>query len=240
MKANKYSLTVEEAWKRADLTCQLEGTEKAVSLYEDVLARSPKHFLANYQLGKILLERKDSRGVDYMHVALGDPALVISGCELLYLFYQHQGQSQKANAYRQQGQQHEERWQRALLERSFVTEQASFLPHNLPHEEVKQLTEQLARIPEVQKAYFVRQQVALFPEKPFYVLGIVRRFVEGQGANYQQDDELSEQLQAILNFSGMVKVVIFQAGNFKLKAAIEKVSGALIYRYGLDRSLPLS
>ncbi|MGK7871773.1 MAG: M48 family metalloprotease [Xenococcaceae cyanobacterium] len=229
-KAQNHALTVEETWKRAYLTWHLKGKEDAIPLFQEVLAQEPEHPLANYQLGKILLQKNDAWGISHMQKAIErDPELVISGCELLYLFYKQLGQLEEAEMYRQRGQQHCEAWKRSLQERTSVSSEARFIPHNLPEVEVRQIAEQLSGIPEVRKAYLVCKEVILFPEKPFYVLAITRRFVNGQGPNYKRDNELIDQLEIELNFSGTVRVLLLQENNTKLRKALRQVRGASIY-----------
>jgi tetratricopeptide (TPR) repeat protein len=232
VKAQNHPLTVEEAWKRAYLTWKFQGNEAAIPLFQEVLTQNSQHSLANFQLGQILLEKYDTGGISRLETAIElDPALVIPGCELLYDFYKQLGQLEEAEAYLQRVQQHSQAWKKAQQERSRVSDKERFEPHNLPEREVKQIAQQLSGFPEVGEAYLVRKVVKFFPEKPFYVLGISRRFVKGSGINYKLDWELIEQLEAELNFSGEVRTSVFNQSNLKLKNALHQVKGACIYCY---------
>ncbi len=229
-KAHNHSLTTEEAWKRAYLTGKFKGNQAAIPLFQEVLRQQPEHPLANYQLGQVLLERNDDSGVNYLKAAIeADPSLVIASCERLYGFYKHQGQLEEAQVYLQRAQQHYDVWKKGVQERSRLNYHDQFKFHNLPEAEVKQIAEQLSGFPEIREAYLVRKNVTFFPEKPFYVLGIVRRFVSGSGPNYKPDEQLIGQLEAELNFSGEVYVIILP--NMKLRNALPTVKGACIYRY---------
>jgi len=232
MKAQNYPLTVEEAWKRAYLTWKFEGGDAAIPLFQEVLTQDAQHPLANYQLGQILLENNSDRGLEPLKIAMEkDPSLVAPGCELLYGFYKKLGQREKAQAYLQRWQQHSEMWEKAQQERSCIGENPRFEPHNLPEWEVKQIAEQLSGLLEVREAYLVCKRVNLFPDKPFYVLGVSRRFVKEEVMNYLSDRELRDQLKAELNFSGEVYAIVFHQDNLKLKKALRQVNGACIYRY---------
>lgn len=227
-KAQIHSLTVEETWKLAYLTYKFKGDEAAIPLFQKVRAQAPDHPLTNYQLGQLLLEKNDARGIGYLKTAIErDPALVIPGCEKLYGFYKQQGQLEEASAYLQRRQQHYEAWMRSQQERNRVSYKERFEPHNLPEVEVKQIAEQLSSYPEVSKAYLVRKAIALFPEKPCYLLIITRRFVKGSGPNYKHNEQLIDQVQTELNFSGEVHVMVFNQSNI----ALDQVKGACIYSY---------
>jgi len=230
MAANRHALTVEECWKRADLTETLKTDKAAVPLYEDVLARCPTHANANYNLGYILLKRNDASGVPYMETALRqDPGLVISACRHLYGFYQQKGEQKLAEQYRQQLQHHAPRWQLAEQERSRLKYDDRFEPHCLAAEEVQQLTDLLASYADIKAAYLVRKTVSLFPEKPFYLLGVVRRLLPGTGATHQTNAEFIERLAAEISFSEALQILIFDRPTSAVWQAFQKVRSASIY-----------
>ncbi len=229
-KAQNHPLTVEEAWKQAYLTWKFKGNEAAIPLFREVFTQDSEHPLANYQLGQILLEQHDATGIGHLKTAIErDPALVIPGCELLYGFCKQSGQLEEAGAYLQRAQQHYEVWKKAQQERSRIGNKDRFEPHNLPEQEVRQISNQLSGFSEVKDAYLVRKRVTLFPEKPFYVLAVSRRFVKGSEINYKPDWEMLEQLEAELNFSGEVCAIVFNQSNLKLRHALHQVKEGCIY-----------
>jgi Zn-dependent protease with chaperone function len=231
-KALYHSLTVEEAWKRASLSLKLKDLHSAIPLFQAVLDQKPEHPLANYQLGRLLIEKNEASGIDYLERAIAnDPALVTRSCELLYEYYKQQGQLEKATAYQQKGEQHQETWKLGEHERQTVSYYDQFAPHNLSEVEIQQLAEQLSNYPEVRKAYLACKQLTHFPEKPLYVLGIIRRFVKGIGSNYKSDSELINQIETELNFSRDVHVIIFQQNNIKLRNILVNLKGTCIYNY---------
>ncbi|NER36571.1 MAG: M48 family metalloprotease [Oscillatoria sp. SIO1A7] len=226
---NSY-LTVEQSWKLAYLTWKEKGKAAATPLFQAVLDRESHHPRANYQLGQILLEQKDSRGIGYLETAIAqDPEMEIAAGKLLYSFHRQEGQLEKAEEYRERSEAIYEDWKRSRRERGSISYLDRFLPHNLPAEEMEQIAEQLSHIPEIREAYLVRKAVAVFPEKPLYVLGIIRRFVKGTGRNYKYDPDLIAQIETELNFSGEVVVLIFQQHTAKLKNAVRQVESSLIY-----------
>jgi Zn-dependent protease with chaperone function len=224
-----YSLTIEEAWKRADLTEKVSGNEPAIPLLIQLLSIQPRHPRANYQLGRILLEKYDGRGINYLKTAIAlDPDLVIPSCDLLFGFYKRLGVPEEAELYLQCRVQHYEVWQRSQLERNVLCHDDLFITPDLLEMEMQQLGIQLSSYPEIKTAYLVRKQMTVFPEKPYYVLGIVRRFVSGNGANYKHDDELVDQIEAEINLSAPVHTFVFNQNNAKICHAVRRVPGSCL------------
>jgi hypothetical protein len=75
-----------------------------------------------------------------------------------------------------------------------------FEPHGLEAEAIADLTQQLARYPQIKTAHLVRKTLQYFPEKPFYVLGFERKpgLVESKTA----ESELVSKLFVELVFPG--------------------------------------
>jgi Zn-dependent protease with chaperone function len=228
-KAQRQALTVEEMWKRACLTWNLQDPQKAIALFQKVLKVAPDHPLSNYQLGKILLDKNDPQGIYHLEKASAtDPELVIPSCDLLSNFYQDCEQIERAFFYQQKSQEYYSLWRRSQQERDRLSLESSLLPHQLPETEVRQLSEQLSSYPEVKKAYLISQKVTAFPQKPFYIFAIVPQIVKSVGVNQKTHQELIEYLETELNFSGSFRVIILQASNLRLSQAIRKISGSCL------------
>ena len=229
-KAERHPLTVEETWKQGYLTWQLRNPEAAIPLFQNVLAQSAQHPMANYHLGQILLDQSDPNGVNHLEIAMErDPALVIPVCQLLYDFFRKQENMLAAEKYQHRWRQHAKPWKLAREERTQLKATDQFRPHQLPVAEIQQLTEQLSEYPEVKTAYWVQKQVTRFPEKPVYGLGIVRRHYPGEGPNYQTDTELTARLMTELSFSGELNLIILNRATMTLWQGLRKVSGAMVY-----------
>lgn len=228
-KAYRYTLTPEQAYTRAVLTSKFQSTEAAIPLFNLLLANEPNHAKANYELGRILLQNYDGKGIDYLNKAIDlDPELVIPSSEILYGFYMRCSQPELANKYLLLRQQYQQTFKLFQLERQHIKHTDKFITHDLPAVEVQQITKQLSSYLSVDKAYLVRKRTKIFPDKPLYVLGIMRRFIRGTGANYQPDAELIEQIKAEISLSSQVHVIIFNQTNMKLHCAITRVRDTCI------------
>ena len=230
-KAKTHFLTIEETWKRGLLTWQLRDPKSAIPLFQDGLAQAPEHPMMNYHLGQILLDQQDDSGVEHLETAMArDPALVIPACQHLSTFFRQQDNLVMAEKYQYRWRQQDKPWKLAQQERTPLKADDQLMPHQLPETEVKQLVEQLSEYPEVKAAYLVRKQVTRFPEKPFYGLGIVRRYYPGEGPNYKTDSELSTLIINEISFSGELNLMILNRTTINLLQILRKVSGAMIYQ----------
>ncbi len=106
-KAQYQALTEEEAWERAYWTGELQEKQQAIPLLQEILLSNPDHVCANYRLGEIFLEQEDPAGITLLKKAMAlDPAISVSGNELIYLFYQKHGKIEEANRHLHQIEQH--------------------------------------------------------------------------------------------------------------------------------------
>ena len=227
-KALSQSLTLEEAWNRAQWTVDLIGNQEAIPLLRSVLEMQADHVSANYLLGQILLEEEDTAGIEYLEKGMAkDPDTVLSGCQLIYTFLQMQAQESEAAQYRQRAEEHYEKLLLAQQERSSVSVSDRFEPHGLEAEVEAQFRQQLARYPQLKEAYLVRKVMRYFPEKPYYVLGVIRRraFLEWEG----EDQKLLQRLIAELSCPGQTWIVLLTSAH-QFTKALRQAAGVPIYR----------
>lgn len=220
-KAKTQSLTIGSTWKYAQLTAEFQGSKAAIPLYETVLRQQPQHIGANFNLGKILLEEQDIQGIKYIETAMEiDPEVVVSGCKLIYAFFQRQGNFTEAKAYQERI---EENFYADRQEWRKISPNDKFLPHNLPDAEIKQITEQISIYPQIKEAYLARKNIADFPEKHIYVLAIMRRFISSDPNKYQTDAEFIDLLLDDLNFSGEILGIVINHHNIRFREVLRKV-----------------
>jgi tetratricopeptide (TPR) repeat protein len=229
-KSQIQTLSEQEVWKRAYYTLELRGDEAALPLLQDLLKNYPDHAEANYTLGQILLQKAEKAGIAYIEKAIVKRMdWVIDGCDLVYSFLRQQGQTEEAERYRDRAEQHYQLLLKGQQERSRVLDCDTFKPHTLKKSEVNELKQQLADYPQVKEAYLVEKVVTYFPEKPFIVLGIVRKrgWIESKDADQKLIDLLATNVQFptqayIISFSG--------SGTGKLKKKICQIDRSLLFR----------
>ncbi len=235
-------LSLNEATIQADLTTELDGELLALQLWQEILARSPDHPQANYQVGKALIDRGHFSGCVYLEQAIAlDPDLVIPSCEQLHQFHAFQGDLKSAAIYLEWRQQHLPKQWRSKLERN-LKDTDRFVPHNLEPDLISQIQHKLTKYPAIDQAYLVCKSMQIFPDRPLYILGI-------KIANSKSDQlhrleleaeleyELCERLKIELNFGQKLIIATFDSRksrsshlqDLKLIQNIQKIAGANIY-----------
>ncbi|MEG4802817.1 hypothetical protein QUB63_12145 [Microcoleus sp. ARI1-B5] len=143
---------------------------------QDVLKTQPDCAEANYTLGQLLLNKDDAAGIACLFKAMTQRIdWVIDRCELIYIFFGKRGQTDEAEKYRDRASQHSQILVKAQQERAGASDRDQLKPHTLKASEVDKLKQQLAPYSQVKEAYLVEKVVTYFPEKCFFVLGIVRK-----------------------------------------------------------------
>ncbi|MBD2502052.1 tetratricopeptide repeat protein [Anabaena azotica] len=230
-KAQKEQLTIDESLQLAFLTWDFESESAALPILEEIVGRNEHHVSANYLLGQILLKRQDQQGIEYIERAIAkDKDAVIDGCRLIYDFLQQQGNLEQAQSYRQRAEEHYQLMLQAEAERSTIKNSDEFLSHNLPESEVNKLRQQLSRYPQITTAYLTRKVVQFFPEKPLYVLGVVRKNNFWQFASESANSELANTLSQNIEFPYPAFFVVLN-NNPKIEKKFQLLSNAAILNH---------
>ncbi|WP_190401243.1 M48 family metalloprotease [Pseudanabaena sp. FACHB-1998] len=226
------SLTIDKALELASLILDFKGKEEAISKFRVVLDIDPKNSEANYAIGNIFLEQGDEQGVSHMEIAMEeDYTKVVSGCEILRSFMRQTRNFKAADFYRDRGNRH---YQLLLLdqeERSIIKAQDNFIPHNLANNVLKSLSNKLSDFSQMQEAYIVQKDLKYFPEKPLYVLGIVRKKILYDEYAEERDRELFHALYSDLEFIKELHIVHLNLSKWNLKRVLSRIPKSKIRLY---------
>lgn len=227
--AAEQGLTASELWERARLTGAVYGETQALPLVRAVLQAQPDHVAANFVFGKTLLKQKDPRGLPFVQKAIATaPEAVGPGCDVIYQFLRGQGRLKEAAPYRERARKHEREWEAGQGERAGVGLSDKFIYHGLDAETLHGLQSQIAQMPMILRAYFVRKQVKYLPDIPLYVLGLVpdTRSVAPNGAGMR---ELVDWLGPKLELPGETVLIILAAETKRLEKPLAQMASALIF-----------
>jgi Zn-dependent protease with chaperone function len=234
-RASSADLSLEDAYKRADLTEAFRSADAALPLYRAVLEREPGHAPAHFAIGRILLAQKDDAGLTHLERAMeADPEAVLPACETAFFYLKEQGLDEEAERFRARGEKQLDTFARASEERGSVTAEDRLLPHELPNDVVENLRSQLARYEEVDRAYLVRKDLRhLADEYPLYVVGIVRPY--GRRTLWRQAKDPEDQPSLAQRLASELKLpvdflVVVPGPRSKLNKRFAAVSGAEMYR----------
>ncbi|MBK1990915.1 hypothetical protein A0J48_025970 [Sphaerospermopsis aphanizomenoides BCCUSP55] len=188
------------------------------------------HYLANYLFGRLLLQRDDRQGIEYIEKAISQSHKdFIDGCSLIYAFLKKQGDMKAAYAYQDSINKHYELIWLAKQERSSVDSKDEFQAANLSREIIDILCEKLAQHSNLKTAYLAQKFVQYFPEEPFYVLGVVHtwRLIELDGSNQKFINEI---VNSLAGFPGYIYVILLNNDNKSLQKKLRQVPDAIIYQ----------
>jgi Zn-dependent protease with chaperone function len=214
--ATTRALTLNEATIQADLSTELHGQLVALPLWQEILARSPDHAQANYQVGKALVNRGHLSGCVYLEQAIAlDPDLVIPSCEELYRFHTFQGDLAAAEIYLEWRQQHLPKQWRSKLERN-IKDTDKFIPHNLDSDLIAEIQLKLKNYSAIDRAYLVCKPMRIFADQPLYILGLKITDIQPHNpqkpdVNAQRERNLCERLQVELNFGKRLVIATFDS-----------------------------
>lgn len=226
-----------ESMRRAALVEEVRGGAAALHLYRELAAADEHCAEAHHAAGRILLSAGDERGIAFLDKAMElDAGCIIDACDRIHGFLMSRGREKEALVYYDRGERRAELLERAKSERDSVSPGDTFLPHELAREDLDAVTSQLARYPELRRAYLVRKDVKLFPQFPQYVLGAAIRFPWYEYMSQRRLNDLHLKIAGELEFpfpAIVINLSVEGAGAFRKK--MKKVPGAEICRRGSRR-----
>ncbi|MEE9613986.1 MAG: M48 family metallopeptidase [Thermodesulfobacteriota bacterium] len=220
-------LTRGELWDYARHTEEFKGSAEAVELYRELLSKEEAHAGANYALGRILLLGGDEAGRAHIDKAIkADSEYVMEGTRLVYDFLMGEGRAKEAREYWDMARDRAEMEEWAMSERASLGDGDSLLPHAVAEKEVEAIAGQLRAYKDIKEAYLVRKSVRLLPEKPLYILGVVRSWPR---FSLYSDDDYGRKLAEGLKLPGDGFVIVLDGKMKDLGKRMKHVYGSKIY-----------
>jgi Zn-dependent protease with chaperone function len=232
------TLSIEDAWKRAQWTLELKNNETALPLIKAVLEESPTHAEANYVLGRILAEQSNPEAISYLETAMQqDQNKILSGCQIIGYLLTQQGRESEIEAYRQRAQSHYQVIALAEQERFYISEKDNFFPHGLSKLEAEELCRQLRQYPYIQSVYLVQKKVQYFPENPLYVMFVIQKVPfwkvepsEWKFENLNRDEKLINRLMKELKFPNRLLITAPKENGGWVYSKLRKIEKTPFYR----------
>lgn len=161
-------LDTQELWDIASLTEQFDQDSDPLPLYQAYRERCPEDQDVFYVIGRILLDRDDPTGLDYLEKVLGNLQLTKQACEMAagYLMSKQQDYS----IWQQRWDEQNDREVAANAERAEVTIYNKFLNPEFTEDTLETLRRQLAQNNKIKHAWVALKQLEHYPEQPVCVL----------------------------------------------------------------------
>jgi Zn-dependent protease with chaperone function len=226
--ASDGTLSMDGAWKRAQLTSEFGENGAAESQYRDIVERFPEHAGARFALGNIMLMRGEEPGVAEVERAVKeDRNLLIPAMYAVTSYLAMVGRHDDATGYRAQSIDRYEMLAEAARERSSISPKTRFAPCTLEREVVDDIVARLGRHPDVSKAWLVRQEVTTLVDEPAHVLAFN---IGGKGLSEEARLERGHSVADALKLPAGITPFVLVKANAELQEKIAGVRGAEIYR----------
>jgi Zn-dependent protease with chaperone function len=229
-KALSGALHFEEAWTRASLAAELKTPEEATPLLRDALELRSDHAGAHFLLGQVLLQQNDAAGVAHLEQASAlSPDMIIPACQVLFQYFNTQGQTEQAERYREQANRYFAKLEAAQPERKTISSPKDLIPHQAAPAEVERLREQLKQFPRIKKAYLAQKNLKMMPEKPLYVLGVVPKVPWYQMNHDKANRKLLDEIVTQIVFPSETLIIILGGENKKFLKGFRKLTCSQIF-----------
>jgi hypothetical protein len=160
-------------WKRLRVQVEYCAPEDARALLETFVAEHPEHAPSCYELGEMLLDEEDERGVERVEQAMRfDSDYRMPGLLRLLEYYRGAGEETQADVILRRLQELEKTFSQARRERARIHARDEFLAHELAKETLEKINRVLYFYPRVQRAWLVRKRTKHVQDKPAYVLAL--------------------------------------------------------------------
>ena len=229
-----------EAFERADLVEDHRNVEEALALFRALVARSPRHALGNFALGRMLLARGDGAGIGHLEVAMAEePEAIPSGCGRIIDYLESVARADEAAPYRARLEAAVAQRRAAQEAREGISQSDHFVPHELDDLDLAAIVEQLRRIRAVRRAWLVRKELE-DEGPPIYLLAFERRWSLWRGLVLfsggwwilslmkDPDVKLRERLVGSVAMPDETYVLALKAQSRTMRERIRAVPGALI------------
>lgn len=218
-------------WDKARVLIDLHGDKTVEPLLRQILTLRPDHLPANFQLGRLLLERGDANGEGFLEQVMAeDDDAVPQACALLHDHYRRGGRPDKLRETEARLDRYEKDLAASHKERSEVNASDTFIAHGLNSGELAELQKVLAVEPELACAQLAQKQLGHFPRQKFFVLCVRRRQAWHRLPNRDRDQALASRLSQKVRVPGRV-LVFPPAGSFRAIARkLSKLPGAEVWR----------
>lgn len=176
-------LTPKERWNLAQLTAEYLPEKDALPLYQKYAEYHPEDTEADLAIGRLLLERDDPNGINYLEEAMLQPNLQLAAAEAAWRFYTKQNDTEQSKRWLIHLEAATDMMAAAQQERADLQAKDVLIdPSMNAITSLKPiLLESLAKQKKVKAIWLAQKDVQHFPNYPVYVIAVkIRGFVVNQ------------------------------------------------------------
>lgn len=229
--ARLHARSVKEAWNRIAALCRLDGLEKIQPEVLALLERRPNHSGALFLRGCHLADKGDPASTKFLEQAAADPTLSVRAYEMLARFHSRFGRTEETASLKERAERHERELRAALVERSQVTKDDSFLPHDLCSREIESLRRTLDGEVIIRRAWAGARQVNHFPSWRHLVLVLDVRWPAFKPVSKKMQEQLISKILESWEVDGYVHAVRFDENTRPILRSLRRgMADSEVYR----------
>ena len=165
-----------ELWELANAIVELEDDRAATPYLRRTVEGMPRNAAAHFLLGRALLAANDGAGVEHIRTAVSlDAELGPAGASALRYWFAEHGDRAGVESAQIEQQENEAQLRLAAAERETVTKDSTFVPAQLPPQDVEGMRAIAAAQPRISRMWVVRRVTRYLPDKPMIVVLVMPR-----------------------------------------------------------------
>ena len=175
--------------------------------------------------GELLAQRDDERAIARLEGAMNaDPLMTLRAAPAAAAFYGRRGDRERATAYRTRLRALYTEMEHATEERRTFTGTEPIEPHGLADTELAAVRHALD-LPDIEGAYLARRVLVHLPQRPHFVLGVLRR----KSKHATSDENIAGVISSDLEtFAHGVSVIVSTRTNHPAIAVLRGVAGTAV------------
>lgn len=174
-------LTADQRWQKAVLTEEFAPDQDCLPLFQAFKTMEPDDAGADFVIGRLLLNRKDQAGVEYMKQAMAkQQSLKLDACDWLSYFYRQSGDTAEAGFWQREAERQYDINQAARQERDFINAKDRFASPAPDSLICGQIIDQLKPVTGVKHVWLVEKIMQHYPEAKTFVLVFEKRWYKDE------------------------------------------------------------
>lgn len=222
---------VDALWDKARVVLELEGGKEAQPLLRQILALDPKHCVAHFHLGRLLLEESNPEGVAHLEVVMErDDESVPAASQILHAHYWRIGDTGRIRELDARLDRYEANLQASRAERNTIHTGDPLIPHDLTPSELDALRGVMEAESDLVAADLGRKELKHYPNEKLFLLCAQARPSWHHIPNRDREQGLIRRLSAKIQLPGRVRVFTPRGEFRKLAGRIAALPGAAVFR----------
>lgn len=200
-------ITADQLWQKAALTEEFAPEEDCLPLFQAYKAKAPDDANADFVIGRLLLNRKDPAGVDYMKQAMAkQQSLKLDACDWLSYFYRQCEDFTEAGFWQREAEKQYDINQAARQERDFISPKDR-LAEPAPDSTIgREIISQIESVKGLKHAWLAEKPMQHYPDAKTFILVFEKDW-------FKDEKKMQQVIIDLLNVDALCFVIAKGGGN---------------------------